>query len=217
MQGDAAREAGAPLFETALNVSKTVAGKGFDAPGAAYPARAQLASAANTLARAFGYTGPQFSATDTQQALQNKFNNVQALAMARGGGQESLGALQSMIEALPRTDMPPDAQAQVTANLLMLNQQAKDRDSHRIMYGEKSFQSFVSAGDAFRRDNPEARYTQEVDLLKTVIRNDPKAIEMLIGGRASAPQIEEYFKALASRMGKPYIPGISRYFISPGG
>jgi len=216
-QGDAARDAGAPLFETALNVSKTVAGKGFDAPGAAYPARAQLANAANTLARAFGYTGPPFSATDTQQQLAQKYNIIQAAAQARGGGQESLGALQTMIEALPRTDMSPDAQAQVTANLLMLNQMAKDRDAHRIKYGERSFQSFVAAGDAFRQDNPEARYTREVDLLKTVIRNDPKAIEMLVGGRATGPQIEEYFKKIAERSGKPYIPGVSRYFLTPGG
>ena len=215
--GRAATEAAPTMNEMVLNVSKTVAGKGFDAPGTAYAARAQLAGAANTIARAFGYQGPAFSDTDTRQALQEKFNNVQGLAMASSGGQESLGALRAMIEALPRTDMPPDAQAQIAAQLLMLNQKAKDRDRHRVAYGERSMQSFTAANTAFGDDNPDTRYLQEMSLLKSAIRNDPKAIDILTGGRATPTQVEEYFKELSRRTGVQYTPGISRYFVQAGG
>jgi hypothetical protein len=215
--GRAATEAAPTMNEMVLNVSKTVAGKGFDAPGTAYAARAQLAGAANTIARALGYQGPAFSDTDTRQALQEKFNNVQGLAMASAGGQESLGALRAMVEALPRTDMPPDAQAQIAAQLLMLNQKAKDRDRHRVAYGERSMQSFTAANTAFGDDNPDTRYLQEMSLLKSAIRNDPKAIDILTSGRATPAQVEEYFKELSRKTGVQYTPGISRYFVPAGG
>lgn len=215
--GRAATEAAPTMNEMVLNVSKTVAGKGFDAPGTAYAARAQLAGAANTIARALGYQGPAFSEADTRQALQEKFNNVQGLAMASSGGQESLGALRAMIEALPRTDMPPDAQAQIAAQLLMLNQKAKDRDRHRVAYGERSMQSFTAANTAFGDDNPDTRYLQEMSLLKSAIRNDPKAIDILTSGRATPAQVEEYFKELSRKTGVQYTPGISRYFVQAGG
>ena len=215
--GRAASDAATTLNQMVVNVSKTVAGKGFDAPGTAYAARAQLAGAANTIARALGYQGPAFSDTDTRQALQEKFNNVQGLAMASAGGQESLGALRAMVEALPRTDMPPDAQAQIAAQLLMLNQKAKDRDLHRVEYGQRSMQSFTAANAGFTADNPEARYIQEEMLLKSAIRNDPKAIDILTSGRATQQQVEEYFKELSRKTGVQYTPGISRYFVQAGG
>jgi beta-glucosidase-like glycosyl hydrolase len=200
-----------------VNVSKTVAGKGFDAPGTAYAARAQLAGAANTIARALGYQGPAFSDADTRQALQEKFNNVQGLAMASAGGQESLGALRAMVEALPRTDMPPDAQAQIAAQLLMLNQKAKDRDLHRVEYGQRSMQSFTAANAGFTADNPEARYIQEEMLLKSAIRNDPQAIALLTSGRATTAEVESFFRELSRKTGVQYIPGMSRYFVQAGG
>lgn len=215
--GRAASEAAPTMNEMVLNVSKTVAGKGFDAPGTAYAARAQLAGAANTVARALGYQGPAFSEADTRQALQEKFNNVQGLAMASAGGQESLGALRAMVEALPRTDMPPDAQAQIAAQLLMLNQKAKDRDLHRVEYGQRSMQSFTAANSGFTADNPDTRYLQEMALLKSAIRNDPKAIDILTSGRATPQQVEQYFKELSRKTGVQYTPGISRYFVQAGG
>jgi lysozyme family protein len=215
--GRAASEAAPTMNEMVLNVSKTVAGKGFDAPGTAYAARAQLAGVANTVARALGYQGPAFSEADTRQALQEKFNNVQGLAMASAGGQESLGALRAMVEALPRTDMPPDAQAQIAAQLLMLNQKAKDRDLHRVEYGQRSMQSFTAANSGFTADNPDTRYLQEMALLKSAIRNDPKAIDILTSGRATPQQVEQYFKELSRKTGVQYTPGISRYFAQAGG
>jgi hypothetical protein len=212
----AAREAATGLNEMTLNVARVVAGKGYDAPGTAYAARAELARAANTVARALGYKGEPFSEADKLQDLQAKFNTLQAADIARGGGQESYNALRTMIEALPRTDMAPDAQAQIAAQLLMLNRKAQDRDEHRIRYGERSMQSFTAAGNAFTADNPETRYVREVDLIKNVIRYDPQAVELLTSGRATPAQVEEYFKNVAKKIGKPFVPGIGRYF-APGG
>jgi hypothetical protein len=56
-----------------------------------------------------------------------------------------------------------------------------------------------------------------MSLLKSAIRNDPKAVEILTSGRATPQQIEEYFKKLSQKTGITYIPGMSRYFKQSGG
>jgi len=210
----AASEAQPLLNEMAINVSKTVAGKGFDTPGVTFAGRAQLANVGNTILRSLGVSDPKYmlSEADTRQALAEKFNAIQSLGLARGAGQESLGALQAVMASMPQTTMPPEAQAQLAAQLLMLSKKSRDREAHMNEYGHISQNSFARANEAFETDNPNNNYLSQVTMLKDLILKDPKAGEMMATGRVSAKQIEDAFRARAERLKQPYVPGLSQYF-----
>jgi hypothetical protein len=210
----AASEAQPLLNEMAINVSKTVAGKGFDTPGVTFAGRAQLANVGNTILRSLGVSDPKYmlSEADTRQALAEKFNAIQSLGLARGAGQESLGALQAVMASMPQTTMPPEAQAQLAAQLLMLSKKSRDREAHMNEYGRISQNSFARANEAFETDNPNNNYLSQVTMLKDLILKDPKAVEMMATGRVSAKQIEDAFRARAERLKQPYVPGLSQYF-----
>ena len=117
------------------------------------------------------------------------------------------------MEAVPKGDMTPDAQAQLASQLWVLSQKAKDREAHMQRYGQDSYNSYVMAGRAFDQENPSAKYMQQINLMKQAILTRPQAIKMMTTGQADPQVVEDFFKRLAKEKGIPYTPGMSRMFM----
>jgi hypothetical protein len=198
--------------ELANIVAKQIAEGGIGTSGTGFVARAELVRALNTLGGAFG-GNVTFNDTDSRADLLRKLGNLQGSEMAKGADQRSLGALNAMIEALPQGKMTREAQAQLTSQIIIANQAAKDREIHRIDYGKLNpgINAYSNAGQAFENDN-QARYTTEQELVKRALMTKPKAVAMLTTGNATPQQIEEFFQTLAKDNKMQYSPGMYRYF-----
>lgn len=209
----AANENTQNVNEMAKIVAKQIAAKGVDAPGSTFAARGELVRALNTLSGALGGRR-DFGEADTQKDLLQKLSTLQGSQAAKGVDQRSLGALQAMVEALPSGSMAPAAQAELTAQIMMATQAAKDREAHRIAYGQlkPGLNSYARAEQAFEDDN-RGRYALEQNLMKQVLLSRPKAVEMLATGKNSPQQIEEFFRTVAEQNKIKYVPGMYRYFM----
>jgi hypothetical protein len=199
--------------ELAAVVAKQIAAGGVGASGTAFYGRAELVRALNTLGGLLGGT-ERFSTADEQADLLRKLGNLQGSELAKSADQRSLGALTAMIEALPQGKMSPQAQAQLTAQILVASQAAKDRELHRIRYGELNpgLNAFTNANTAFEDDNRN-RFANETELLKAgLMSRKPEAWKRITTGQASPEAIEQFFKRVADEKGIVYTPGISRYF-----
>jgi len=212
------RSSGLAAAENTLNtnemakvVSKTIAGKKLDAPGTAFAARAELVRAINTTLRAFG-SKETVGESDTQKDLFNKYTAFMGSGLASNVDQNSLGALQAMMGALPQGEMTPAAQVQLASQLMVTNQQAKDRQAHLNQYNEKTggLNSYYNAQQAFEDDN-RPRYLAEQEFLKRIMTN-PDLMVALTSGVGTADRIEMNFQRIAEENGIKYIPGMSRYF-----
>ena len=198
--------------ELANVVAKQIAEGGIGTSGTGFVARGELVRALNTLGGALG--GKEtFNDTDSRSDLLRKLGNLQASDLAKGADQRSLGALNAMIEALPQGKMTREAQAQLTSQIIIANQAAKDRETHRIEYGKLNpgINAYSNAGQAFDNDN-QARYTVEQELVKKALTTKPNAVAMLTTGKATPQQIEEFFQTLAKDNKMQYAPGMYRYF-----
>ena len=197
--------------EMAKVVSKTIAGKDLDAPGTAFAARAELVRAINTTLRAFGST-VTVGESDTQKDLYNKYATFMGSGIANNVDQNSLGALQAMMGALPQGEMTPAAQVQLASQLMVTNQQAKDRQAHLNQYNEKTggLNSYYNAQQAFEDDN-RPRYLAEQEFLKRIMTNSDFMVA-LTSGVGTADRIEMNLQRIAKENGIKYIPGMSRYF-----
>jgi len=197
--------------EMAMNVANVVAGKGLEAPGFAFPARAQAFEVMNFIQKQYDPKAQPFSDADTKQQLADKYNALIATATTAGANQDTLGALQTVYRAMPQTNMSPDAQAQLAAELLVYNRRERDRQAHLQRWNQASMNNPYSAGADFDEKNSK-QYLQAIDLIKDVIRRDNKTFAALVKGNVSPEQVEAGFKEAAKRLGKPYVPGMSRFF-----
>jgi len=200
------------INELANIVSKQIAAGGIGASGTGFVARAELVRALNFFGNALGGK-ESFNEADSRADLLRKLNNLQGAEMAKGADQRSLGALTAMVEALPQGRMSREAQAQLTSQIMVANQAAKDREVHRIGYGQLNpgINAYSNAGQAFENDN-QARLTLEQELMKKAILTKPNAVGMLTTGKATPQQIEEFFQQLAKESKLQYVPGMYRYF-----
>ena len=204
------------INEMTMNVANVVRGKGLEAPGFAFPARAQAVEVMNFFQKQFDPKGELkpwvVSDLDTKQQLADKYNALIATATAAGANQDTLGALQTVYKAMPQTNMSPDAQAQLAAELLVYNRRELDRQMHLQRWNQASMNNPYSAGSDFNEKNSK-QYLQSIDLVKDLIRHDTGQLyQKFMKGQYSPDQIEGFFKEAAKRSGKPYVPGMSRYF-----
>ena len=213
------RNSGLAAAENTLNtnemakvVSKNIAGKGLNAPGTAFAARAELVRAINTTLHAFG-SKETVGESDTQKDLSDKYAAFMGSGLASNADQNSLGALQAMMGALPQGGMTPAAQVQLATQLMVTNQQAKDRQAHINQYNEKTggLNSYYNAQQAFEDDN-RPRYLAEQEFLKRIMTS-PNLMEALTSGVGTAGRMEMIFQGIAEKDGMKYIPGMSRYFV----
>jgi soluble lytic murein transglycosylase-like protein len=208
-----ARETTPYAQKLATTVSDALANKFGDVVGAGGSTRANLINIANTAARLFGYQGAPVGDLDNQEAIINKLDTMRATAAAHGAGQNSLGAFEALRLATPNTNMPPDAMASLTAQLMSDQQKAKDRADHLAQYGQGGAGGYARASARFDTDNGPEKYNRETEALKQMILSPrgPAMLHKLTSGQYSQSQIEE---ALTKKYGA--VPGLSRYFASGG-
>ena len=207
-----ANESTQSINELAKVIAKQISATGAGASGTTFNTRAEIIRALNSMSRVMG--GSPLSDAATQKDLINKLNTIAGSEAARSGDQRSFAALRQMIEALPNATMEPEAQAELTAQILMSTQAAKDREIHRVNYDKLSrgLNSYADAGNAFEEDN-RARYALEQNLLKKMLmKTDPKIVEAFATGKGTPRQIENFFKFLAKENGIEFVPGMYRYF-----
>jgi hypothetical protein len=197
--------------DLARNTSRLVNLQGADVAGAGADFRARLSNTANTILRGIGYTGEPVSELDNADALNRKLSTFLGSSAAHSSGQDSLQGLQTILSAFPKTNMPPDTQARLAAQIMLTHQKALDRDAHREVYGDVSNGSYALAGQAFDKDTA-ARYQREERLLSAAILKDPQAMEKLTSGTKSPEVVDQYFRQLSQKTGVPYSPNMHRYF-----
>ena len=204
--GNAARESSRFITELAENLSNAVQGKGLDAPGAGYDARAQVIGALNTFGRAFGLPD-SFGSSDSIKQINEKISALQAAAQTKGAGQESYAALALLKNAIANPKMAPRAFTKLSADLMAQNQRAIDRYNHYELYSQASRSNVPGAASDFERLNSDAKYNKESAALANLILRDPQLIKEMREGKHSAAEIDKAFK-------KGYgVDGMSRYFI----
>lgn len=201
----AARDSARYLTELAANLSDAAQGKGLDAPGFGFDARAQATSALNTLSRSFGGAG-DFGQADSISEINKKIETLQAAVQAAGGNQESFAALNALRNAIASPSMSPRAFSKLSSDLLVQNQRAIDREQHRSIYAQDSSGLLSNAAKDFERTNPASKYTQEADVLQRMILTQPKLIKDLRSGKYTPAQIDEAFDKFG-------VKGMSRYFV----
>ncbi len=201
----AARDSSRYLTELATNLAEATKGKGLDAPGFGFDARAQATSALNTLSRAFGGSG-DFGRADSISEINRKIETLQAAVQAAGGNQESFAALNALRQAIASPNMSPRAYSKLSADMLVQNQRAIDRDQHRAVYGQDSGGYFAQAGQDFERTNPASKYNQEAEVIQRMILTQPQLIKDLRAGKYTPKQIDEAFDKFG-------VKGMSRYFV----
>jgi hypothetical protein len=199
-----AREAQRYLSELALNLSKAAKGKGLDVPGFGFNGRAELTNAFNTISRAF--KGPEIGSADTVRDVNKKIETLLAAAKAAGGNQESFAALERLGGAIANPNMSPRAFSLLAADLMVQNQMALDRAIHKDKYLATSNGFLSRAGSRFNADNPETKYTKEINVLQQLILRDPKLLDEFRSGAYTPSQIDQAFKQ------KFGVDGMGRYF-----
>lgn len=202
--GNAARDSSRYLSELAANLSEATQGKGLDAPGFGFDARAQVTGALNMLSGAFG--GGEFGKGDSISQINKKIETLQAAVQAAGGNQESFAALDSLKKAIASPSMSPRAYSKLAADLLTQNQRAIDREQHRSMFANDSSGLLARASEDFERTNPSSKYNKEADVIQRMILTKPQLIKDLRSGKYTPAQIDEAFDKFG-------VSGMSRYFV----
>jgi hypothetical protein len=202
------------MNELASIVSKQSNQKGFETPGLAFAQRAQVVGAIDTIARGLG--GEGIGSAKTTSDLNSKLQALYGLALSKGADQNTLGALQSLMAAIPSQSMTPDAQATLASQLIVANRSPIDRQDHMIKYREdvpenKYTGNLARASYAFDQDN-RARVLPDQQLIKQAMLTQPVMMEKITQGRMSPEQIETFFHTLARDYKLPYSGSLNRYF-----
>jgi hypothetical protein len=201
-----ARDSARYLTELAANLSKATQGKKLDAPGFGFDGRAQIVSALNTLSRAFNGKGNEFGVAEEISETNKKIETLLSAARAAGGNQESFAALNALKQAVANPNMSPKAYAKLAADLLIHNQRAIDRETHRSMYANDSSGFLSKAAGDFERLNPASKYNEEADAIRRMILTSPDLITDLKSGKYTPAQIDKAFEPSG-------LKGMSRYFV----
>jgi hypothetical protein len=177
-------------------------------PGFGASSRAQVTNMLNTFARSFG-ADISFGEGDTQEAINNKVNVLRSSMMAHGAGEKALGALQAYMSASPNRNMPPEASAELAAQLMVAQQRQIDQHAFAVAYGKDSGNVFgPNFLAAFDKAYPATRYQAESEAFKRLmLSNAGKSVfGVYNSGNANPDQLEEFL----TKHGAP--AGIGRYF-----
>jgi Transglycosylase SLT domain/Chaperone of endosialidase len=202
--GNASRDNQQNVHELASTLADTVGKTGWEAPGAGFFPRAQIAGVANTFLRAANQ--PEITDMDTDAQIIEKIRTLQGLARASGAGQESVRALDELANANANPSQSPKAYANLVAQLMVQTQRGIDQQNHANLFGRDSGNSYIDAGRVFEKENPAARYTQEANAIAKTMLAQPALFKDLISGKYTADQIDSAFEAQG-------LHGMSRYFL----
>jgi len=175
---------------------------GWQTPGTKSQLRGDAAKVFGTLASAFG-VDPSLNLGDVND-INNKMKALRSQMMAQSAGQESLGALELLSNAMVNGDMSKETMAKLGAITLMLEGRAMDRLDHADKWGQVTGGSYFKAGKNFEEVNSTRQFDKELNAVTTMIKDFPDITKELF---ASSP--EEIDKAFMENFG---LPNMSRYF-----
>jgi hypothetical protein len=205
-----ARENAPYVKELSTTLADAYARRGFDEPGFKAGLRSEVSSFANTLYHMLGGDPDiDLSKLKDSQDVVNKISTLLATQRSAAGGQHAYAALEAIKGAIPNLEMDKGAGAELTAQLMALQQRAVDRDAHLRAYQKDSNGLAVDAADDFTKKSA-SRYQMEQKILKDLMLHRPEALKIMMSGAGVTPaQIEEKMKKW---YGKKAPSGMWRYF-----
>ena len=203
-----ARENAPYMKELATTLADSYTKGGFNTPGFKSELRAEVISAANTFYHALGGEG-DLGTLKKDQDIVNKISTLLSSDRARAGNQHAYAALETMKNAIPNLSMDPRAGAELTAQLMVLQQRALDRNDHMKKYAKDSNGYLNEAAEDFT-DKSTSRYQMESKIISDLMLRRAGALKMMMAGHGLTPdQIETKLKQW---YGKDTPDGMWRYF-----
>lgn len=201
------------LTGMAQNVASVIANKGVGSAGAGFDFFAHAYNIGNTISRTFNLTDSQgkpltFGQQDSQADLSRKYAALISAAASKGVGNNTLGALQLIHEAIPNPNMSPDAQAKLSADFLVYNKKDEMRADFLRRYDKDSFSTPQNANAEFERING-PRFAAAANIVKDFIQYAPNVYIAASKGQIPLPEVEQYFKQAAKNRNLPYYPGMA--------
>jgi len=203
-----ARENAPYMKELSTTLADSYTKGGFDTPGFKSELRAEVINAANTFYHALGGEG-DLGTLKKDQDIVNKISTLLSSDRARAGNQHAYAALETMKNAIPNLSMDPRAGAELTAQLMVLQQRALDRNDHMKKYAKDSNGFLNEAAEDFT-DKSTSRYQMESKIISDLMLHRAGALKMMMAGHGLTPdQIETKLKQW---YGKDTPEGMWRYF-----
>jgi hypothetical protein len=206
---NAANSATQNLQKQASATADVIRAGGFGQMGSGFDSRQYALNTANTAASILGLGGNYFGGDTSAAAIQQKMAVLNAASAAHGNSQNAYAGLEQMLLAQPGGNMPSDAAASITAQMLSDQQRSKDALDDMKLYEKARATTYRNAGTAFNNDKPPAEYAREQGMLKEMIASPSPLFKTLVSGNVSPDQIKQYFKVHADK----FPPGFERYFL----
>ena len=206
---NAANAATQGLQKQASATADVIRAGGFGQMGAGFDSRQYALNTGNTAAAILGLGDNYFGGDTSAAAVQQKMAVLNAASAAHGNGVNAYAGLEQMLLAQPGGNMPSDAAASITAQMLSDQQRSKDALDDMKLHEKAGATSYRNAGTAFNNDKPPAEYAREQGMLKEMIASESPLFKTLVSGSVSPDQIKQYFKVHADK----FPPGFERYFL----
>ena len=216
VRGGAAANSMAPtLGNLASTVSKAEQHGGLMSMGSTgLQARIAGVTALQTIARGFGMKDedmPGWMTSISENQLLNKYQAILGGMRTHSLDQNSYAAMQQIANALPHMGLSKEANAEITAQLLMANQQDRDRfksirDYGGAQGGPDMNRAYAKAQDAYQRDYDPGQYQDMTRDLAHVIKENPPLIDALQHHKYTPEVAAALFKKLG------YNPATARVF-----
>jgi len=207
-EANGARENSPYMKELSTTLADAYTKGGFDTPGFKSELRSDVISAANTFYHALGGEG-DLGTLKRDQDIVNKISTLLSSERARAGNQHAYAALETMKNAIPNLSMDPRAGAELTAQLMVLQQRALDRDEHMKAYAKDSNGYLSEAPNDFTAKSA-SRYQMESKIISDLMLHHAPELKMMMSGHGVTPEnIEE---AIHTWYGKDAPKDMYRYF-----
>lgn len=210
-----ARENAPYVKELSTTLADAYARHGFDEPGFASTLRSDVSSFANTLYHSLGGDpSVDLSKLKDSNDIVNKISTLLATQRSAAGGQHAYAALEAIKAAIPNLEMDKGAGAELTAQLMTLQQRAVDREAHLHRYMDESGGFAGKAGADFNDPSRASRYQKEQKVLKDLMLNEPVVLKKMMSGTVSPEKIQA---AIIKIYGKKAPSEMWRYFSPSNG
>jgi Glycosyl hydrolase 108 len=185
-EAQGARENAPYMKELSTTLADAYTKHGMDEPGFKSEVRAEAINAANTFYHALGGEG-DLGTLKRDQDVVNKISTLLSSDRARSGNQHAYAALETLKNAIPNLSMDPRAGAELTSQLMVLQQRALDRDAHKNQYAKDSNGWLNEAAQDFT-DKSASRYQMETKIIKDLMLHRAGALKMMMSGHDVTPQ-----------------------------
>lgn len=206
------------MAPTLRSLAGTVAGvaqrSGPGVEGTMGEGRANFLKGLQTIGHGFGVKDvdmPNWLKVGDDNDIMNKFRTVIGTMRAHGADQNSYAGMQQLAAALPGMNLTPAANAEIMSQLLLANQQDRDRYSHLQQYGNAQGgagydKAYAGAANNYINDYKTENYGRMADEVKDIIQNKAPLVHDIMSGVIKPEKAQAIFKKLG------YSPSTARAF-----